>query len=116
MTEAQIFIYLMVASSMVLIVSVMLYFTYLSYQELKHKARKLNVQFFESKMVIKRYDELLDLHLQKDIKQDELIDGLLNPNQGISGDHMAIIQNLDFKIQNLYREIIKDKQQKINSL
>lgn len=96
------------AGIMVLTLGVLLYIMSAKYYNLKYKAKCLNVEHFEAKLLIRRYDDLVSKCIEKDVKRDELMNKLFQG--GIDGDNMAILAHLDLEINNSYDEILQIKQ------
>jgi hypothetical protein len=101
---------LMGAGTIVLVLGVMLYIMSARYYNLKTKAKSLNVEHFETKLMVRRYEDLVAKCIEKDIKRDELMNKFFQG--GISGDSMAILSHMDLEINNSYNEILMIKELK----
>ena len=90
------------------------YYSYLKVYELNKRLKSLTISFWEAKLMIDRYDNLVQTCIEKDLKRDELMDKLFQG--GIDGDNMAILAHMDLQINNQYTEILQIKREKFNSI
>ena len=116
MTKDELFWALMIACALVPISGLLTYYSYLRYYALSQQVKSLNIKFFEAKLLINRYDNLVKTCIEKDIKRSELLDQFLQGGICANTDIMATLSRKDRQISEQYKEILKLKQEQLNSI